>query len=241
MSEKQWNFALPEDNNIFKAMSDILYTYLYSISKHNPYKKNGVYMENYNYIFLDKRPNGEPRYSHKDTMERLGMAKTTYYRRFNKLLELGLIEKIERRGRKLLIIPFVESKRILDVKTCNFLASLHKDLNFVPDDIIKVLCLLKIYYYSNDKNFTINMLKANLGYSTDNSQKDNYVLNLLTILRGFSLIEFSGRTIERGAVIQNIFTVEYVNDKFNERMDWYDAAAMDNFNENVLDRLVPLK
>ena len=169
MSEKQWNFALPEDNNIFKAMSDILYTYLYSISKHNPYKKNGVYMENYNYIFLDKRPNGEPRYSHKDTMERLGMAKTTYYRRFNKLLELGLIEKIERRGRKLLIIPFVESKRILDVKTCNFLASLHKDLNFVPDDIIKVLCLLKIYYYSNDKNFTINMLKANLGYSTDNS------------------------------------------------------------------------
>lgn len=77
-ASKQWDFALPENDETFKAMSDILYTYLYSISKHNPKKKNGVYLEKYNYIYVDGR-NGS--LTHKDIYTELNMSRATYYSR----------------------------------------------------------------------------------------------------------------------------------------------------------------
>ena len=104
-----WNFALPEEDDVFKAMSDILYTYLYSISKHNPKRVAGQYIENYNYIYLDKGPNGEKKYSHKDTYTKLGLSKSTYYRKLNTLKDLGLIMETEHRGRKIFKIPFILS------------------------------------------------------------------------------------------------------------------------------------
>lgn len=58
---KDWNFALPDlqenlqNKEMFQAMSDTLYTYLYSIFKHNPRKNyDGIYVENWNYLYIDK-------------------------------------------------------------------------------------------------------------------------------------------------------------------------------------------
>lgn len=223
MSEKNWNFALPEDGEVFKAMNDVLYTYLYSISKHNPKKSYGGYKENYNYIYLDKGPNGEKKYSPKETYEKLKISRPTYYRRFNKLIELGLIEKGEYKGRKVLYIPFIESKKILDVRTCKFLTEYCENGGtFVPDDIIKVLCLLKIFLYSDDKTFTIRKLKANLGYSLENNQKDGYIFKLLDILRGLDLIEYEGYIKKEGDVERLILTILKVDDRYNSRLEWHE-------------------
>ena len=211
--------ALPEEDYIFKAMSDILYTYLYSISKHNPKKVCGQYIENYNYIYLDRGPEGEKKYSHKDTYTKLGLSKTTYYRRLNVLKDLDLVIETKRKGRKIFKIPFIESNRILHVKTCSYLSTAYKDLKFPPEDIIKTLCLLKIYYCSNDKTFTTRLIKANLGYSLTNTDKDDYVHLILGILRGLDLVDYRGEVAKDGEVEKVIYTLLKVDDSFNSQLE----------------------
>ena len=214
-----WNFALPEEDDVFKAMSDILYTYLYSISKHNPKRVAGQYIENYNYIYLDKGPNGEKKYSHKDTYTKLGLSKSTYYRKLNTLKDLGLIMETEHRGRKIFKIPFIESNRILNVKTCGYLSTAYKGLGFPPEDIIKTLCLLKIYYCSDDRTFTTRLIKANLGYSLTNTDKDDYVHLILGILKGLDLIDYTGHIVKDGEVEKGIYTLTKADDAFNQQLE----------------------
>lgn len=242
---KERNFALPEDDR-FKSMSDILYTYLYSISKHNPKKYGGAYVQQYNYIYLDKGPNGEPKYSHADTIRKLGISKATYYRKFDKLIDLQLIERTSYNGRPIIKIPFVESERILNVRTCQFLSTAYSKLAFPPEDIIKVLSLLKIYYYSEDKTFTTRVLKANLGYSLTNKDKDNYVRYMLDILRGLDLIDFEGKEVKKGASTSVIYTLTKVDDSFNNRLQWYEAEQQSidfdtELSEQELKKIFPIK
>lgn len=242
---KERNFALPEDDR-FKSMSDILYTYLYSISKHNPKKCGGTYIQQYNYIYLDKGPNGEPKYSHADAIRKLGISKATYYRKFDKLIDLQLIERTSYNGRPIIKIPFVESERILNVRTCQFLSTAYSKLAFPPEDIIKVLSLLKIYYYSEDKTFTTRVLKANLGYSLTNKDKDNYVRYMLDILRGLDLIDFEGKEVKKGASTSVIYTLTKVDDSFNNRLQWYEAEQQSidfdtELSEQELKKIFPIK
>lgn len=242
---KERNFALPEDDR-FKTMSDILYTYLYAISKHNPTKRNGSYIQQYNYIYLDKGPNGEPKYSHADTMRKLGISKATYYRKFDKLIDLHLIERTTYNGRPIIKLPFIDSERILNVRTCQFLSTAYSKLAFPPEDIIKVLSLLKIYFYSEDKTFTTRVLKANLGYSLTNKDKDSYVRYMLDILRGLDLIDFTGKEVKKGAAISIIYTLTKVDDSFNNRLQWYEAEqeCIDfdtELTEQELKKILPIK
>ena len=232
ITDKQWSvyFALPENDETFKAMSDILYTYLYSISKHNPKKKNGVYLEKYNYIYVDGR-NGS--FTHKDIYTELNMSRATYYRKLDTLEKLGLLYRTEYYGRKIIQIPFINSKKILNVDTCKFLSTISNNLGWVPDDVIKILCLLKIYYYSKDKTFTISLIKANLGYSTKNNDKNSYVYALLNILRGLDLIDFYGEVKEVGTVERVIYTITKADDSFNNRLQLY---TKDTNIEEIIDK-----
>lgn len=229
-ASKQWDFALPENDETFKAMSDILYTYLYSISKHNPKKKNGVYLEKYNYIYVDGR-NGS--LTHKDIYTELNMSRATYYRKLDTLEKLGLLYRTEYYGRKIIQIPFINSKKILNVDTCKFLSTISNNLGWIPDDVIKTLCLLKIYYYSKDKTFTISLIKANLGYSTKNNDKNSYVYALLNILRGLDLIDFYGEVKEVGTVERVIYTITKADDSFNNRLQLY---TKDTNIEEIIDK-----
>lgn len=227
-------------------MSDILYTYLYAISKHNPNRRNGQYLQQYNYIYLDKDPNGEPKYSHTNTMQKLGISKATYYRKFNKLIDLQLIERTTYHGRPIIKLPFIESERILNVRTCQFLSTAYNKLAFPPEDIIKVLSLLKIYYYSDDKTFTTRILKANLGYSLTNKDKDSYIRYILDILRGLDLIDFTGKEVKKGATISIVYILTKVDDRFNSRLQWYEAEQEQiNFDtelsEQELKKVLPIK
>lgn len=207
------NFALPEDAKIFKTMNDILYSYLYSISKYDLNE-----FENYNYIYLDKGPSGEKKYSHKDTYTKLGLSKSTYYRKLNILKDLGLIMETEHKGRRIFKIPFIESNRILNVKTCGYLSTAYKGLGFPPEDIIKTLCLLKEYYF-NSKSFTIYSIKANLGYSLTNTDKDDYVHLILGILKGLDLIDYTGHIVKDGEVEKVIYTLTKADDAFNQQLE----------------------
>lgn len=243
---KQRQFALPENDKTFSSMSDILYTYLYSISKHNPTKYNGQFIENYNYIYLDKGPNGEPKYSHTNTMKKLGISKATYYRKLNKLKSLGLIRETQYNGRPILKIPYIDSKRILNVKTCQFLSTAYNKLGFPPEDIIKILSLLKIYFHSGDPTFTIRILKANLGYSLTNKDKDYYVRYMLDILRGIDLIDFEGEVVKKGTCEHVVYTLTNVNDEFNKRLEWYEVEEKNiDFNTEIsneeIQKIIPLK
>lgn len=212
-----------KEDDVFKAMSDILYTYLYSISKHNPKRVAGQpFKENYNYIYLDKGPNGEKKYSHKDTYTKLGLSKSTYYRKLNTLKDLGLIMETEHRGRRIFKIPFIESNRILNVKTCGYLSTAYKGLGFPPEDIIKTLCLLKIYYCSDDRTFTTRLIKANLGYSLTNTDKDDYVHLILGILKGLDLIDYTDKRpySKRWREVEKvIYTLTKADDTFNQQLE----------------------
>ena len=208
------NFTLPENKEVFKIMDDVLYTYLYSVSKYNSNE-----FENYNYIYLDKGPNGEKKYSHKDTYTKLGLSKSTYYRKLNILKDLGLIMETEHRGRRIFKIPFIESNRILNVKTCGYLSTAYKGLGFPPEDIIKTLCLLKIYYCSDDRTFTTRLIKANLGYSLTNTDKDDYVHLILGILKGLDLIDYTGHIVKDGEVEKVIYTLTKADDAFNQQLE----------------------
>lgn len=224
-----WNFALPEDKEKFVAMSDILYTHLFSISKHNPKPvyndETGEYTEErYNYIYLDKNPKtGKKDYRAEDTWKALGMTKSTYYNKYNKLKELHLIQEDTYYGRKILKIPFIRSNKLVDVRTCKFLTEYYNNVTrdecpVVPNDIIKLLAILKIIYFSKNKTFTIGRLKGNLGYS-DHKEKDDHVLFLLNLLRSFKLIDFEGQIIERegaGDIVK--FDLLWVNDNYNDNM-----------------------
>ena len=136
----------------FQAMSDTLYTYLYSISKHNPAKyEDGTFQENWNYIYLDKNEEkGYPRYNATNTYKKLGISKSTYYRRMEILKKYKLIsEEKDSKGRRFLKIPFIRSRMILPVKTCSFFTDCKNRKNNA-DDIIKLMAILKIYYYGED-------------------------------------------------------------------------------------------
>lgn len=220
------NYALPDDEEVFKAMSDVLYTYLQSISKHNPYKVGGKFVEDYNYIYLDKGPNGEPRYNHSEAMRKLGLKSSTYYRKLEQLKrhELVIEEKLSN-GRRIFKLPYIESKRILNLKTCAFISTCYSKLSFPPEDIIKILCLLKIYYYSDDKTFTTRILKANLGYSLTNTDKDCYVRYSLDILRSLDLIDFNPIIHKQGNVTQVTYVLTKFDDSYNPRIQAYAADS----------------
>lgn len=209
--KKERIFYLPENDEDFKTMSDILYTYFYFISKYN--HKNGM-----RYIYIDGKKES---YTHKDIYTELNMSRATYYRKLDTLEKLGLLYRTEYYGRKIIQIPFINSKKILNVDTCKFLSTISNNLGWIPDDVIKTLCLLKIYYYSKDKTFTISLIKANLGYSTKNNDKNSYVYALLNILRGLDLIDFYGEVKEVGTVERVIYTITKADDSFNNRLQLY--------------------
>lgn len=234
--EKKWEFALPEDPETFKAMSDILYTYLYSISKHNPLRRGGKFVEEYNYIYLDKGPNGESKYNATETYKKLGLSKATYYRKFEQLKKLGLIRLSTYHGRKTLEIPFVYSNRIINVKTCEFLSRSYNKLGFVPEDIIKILAILKVWYFSPDRTFTVRQLKMNLGMSLNTDKKDEYVKYMLIVLRGLDLIEYDTEEIKKGASIWIKYTLTKFDDKYNSKMEAYDfEEKLINFDGKLSD------
>ena len=221
--KKERIFYLPENDEDFKAMSDILYTYFYFISKYN--HKNGM-----RYIYIDGKKES---YTHKDIYTELNIPKTTYFRKLNTLEKLGLLYRTEYYGRKIIQIPFINSKKILNVDTCKFLSTISNNLGWIPDDVIKTLCLLKIYYYSKDKTFTISLIKANLGYSTKNNDKNSYVYALLNILRGLDLIDFYGEVKEVGTVERVIYTITKADDSFNNRLQLY---TKDTNIEEIIDK-----
>lgn len=245
---KDWNFALPNGDR-FKAMSDILYTYLVSISKHNPKRhfNEDTYKiedeENYNYIYLDKNPKtGKKDYDAKAIQEKLCMPKTTYYRKYNKLKDLRLIRETYYYDRKILKIPYIKSDRIVDVRTCKFLSEYYgmvgKEVcKVLPEDIIKILAILKIIYYSNDPTFTIRTLKLNLGYSTTNSDKDNYIIYLLDILKSLDLIDYKARVIERDNSFDIIkFDLLLVDDRYNNNLKIHKYIKDGKLKENEIDK-----
>ncbi len=222
--------ALPQDNERLKYMSDLLYTKLVAMSKHNPKKDEiGEYKEYYNYIYMDANPKtGEKGFSHQEMWESLGMSRATYYRKFKKLQELKLIKIVHYYNRRVLLIPFINASELLDLRTCEFLTRVYRKLGLIPDDIIKVLCLAKIQF-KKDKLLTVNQLKKDLGYSTSNKNKNEYVRFLLDILRSLDLIDFKINVVQRGDKIAHYFYLKKVDDTYNERLKSYDK--MDNAQE----------
>lgn len=228
MKKNNWNFALPEDKEKFIAMSDILYIYLLSISEHNPKPiyddEAGEYIEgHYSYIYLDKNPKtGKKDYRAEDIWKALGMKKSTYYRRYNELKKLRLIQEDTYYGRKILKIPFLKSNKIVDIRTCKFLTEYYSNTTkdecpVVPNDIIKLLAILKVIYYSSNPTFTIRKLKLNLGYNTTHSDKNEDTLFLLNLLQSFKLVDFKKQIIEReraGDITK--FELLWVNDNYDD-------------------------
>lgn len=228
MSKTSWDFALPDphkndyEKERFSAMSDILYTYLYSISKHNPLKyTDGTYAENWNYIYLDKYKD-YPRYNASAVYRKLNMSKSTYYRRMETLKKYNLVyESKDDQGRRILKIPFIQSKMILPVKTCEFFTRGEKR-SYSPDDIIKLMAIIKIYYYGQDKYFTMRQLRTQMGYSITHNDKDAYLRELLTILRGFNIVKWNCSEIS----LQNNRTeiryeITHFDDSYNSIMEGF--------------------
>ena len=110
---KVWNIALPDpegskgEQEIFRMMSDTLYTYLISISKHNPGRySDGTPVENWNYIYLDGDKD-HPRYNAAEVQRILKISKSTYYRKMQILKKCNLIiEGKDKKGRRILMLPF---------------------------------------------------------------------------------------------------------------------------------------
>lgn len=235
---KEWNFALPDpkkndyEKERFQAMSDILYTYLYSISKHNPQRyPDGTFIEDYNYIYLDKNEEkGYPRYVASKVYNELKISKSTYYRRMEILKKYQLVyEDKDEKGRRFLRIPFIQSRMILPVKTCQFFTNAqYRDSS--PDDIIKLIAILKIFYYGENKYFTMRQLKQQMGYSVTNNDKVETLKNLLIILRGFNIITWTCEEIPlKNNRVEIRYHITSFNDEYNDIMDGYAKDA--NYNE----------
>ena len=225
-----WNFALPDpcqndyEKERFQAMSDILYTYLYSISKHNPQRyADGTFVENWNYIYLDKNEEkGYPRYNATQVYKSLNISKSTYYRRMEILKKYNLVyEDKDSKGRRIFKIPFIRSTMILPVKTCKFFTE-SKSRAFVPDDIIKLMAILKIYYYSENKYFTMRQLRLQMGYAVNHNNKDTYLNDLLIILRGFNILDWKCEEVPlQNNRIEVRYFITSFNDEYNMIMDGY--------------------
>lgn len=205
-------------------MSDTLYTYLYSISKHNPTRyEDGTFVENWNYIYLDKNEEkGYPRYSATNTYKKLGISKSTYYRRMEILKKYHLIsEEKDAKGRRYLKIPFIHSKMILPVKTCSFFTDCKNRKNNA-DDIIKLMAILKIYYYNENKYFTMRQLRIQMGYSVSHIEKDDYLRELLTILSGFNIVKWEVNPVKlSNDRIEVRYNIIHFSDEYNPIMEGF--------------------
>lgn len=250
----KWNFALPdpEKNNNerekFEAMSDTLYTYLYSISKHNPQRyTDGTFVENWNYLYLDKNIEKDvPRYNATNTQKILGISKSTYYRRLEILKKYKLIiEETDSAGRRYYKIPFIQSKMILPVKTCAFFTNC-KERKQTADDIIKLMAILKIYYYSEDKYFTMRKLRMQMGYSETHTDKDEYLRNLLITLRGFGIIKWETEEKNLPSRKKEIrYYITKFDDEYNDIMDGFakdaEFAEVQKMTEEERKKLFPIE
>lgn len=232
--KKEWEFALPDpeknkyEKERFTAMSDTLYTYLYSISKHNPARyPDGILIEPWNYLYIDKdKDNKYPRYNASQTQRILGISKSTYYRRLQTLIKYDLIkEEKDSNGRRYYKIPFIQSKMILPVKTCAFFTNCqHRKNN--ADDIIKLMAILKIYYYSENKYFTKRQLRLQMGYSATHTDKDEYINELLITLRGFGIIDwiFEEKNLPNNKK-EIRYIIKFFDDKYNDIMEGFSKDA----------------
>lgn len=221
LPDRSGDSADEDQDEVFKEMNDRLYCYLVFISKHNPDKIDGEYVEKFSYIYLDKDSNGKYSYDPKETMRRLGMSSATYYRKLKKLKELGLVyEARSQFGRKILKIDFISSKRILNMETCVLLSQIkNEDKKQNNDDILKILSILKILN-AGKKRFTLRTLRTNLGYAdgTNYENKNWHIRYLLGILTWLELI-----SVEVDQIIDNqsnpsvYYKINWVNDKPNKK------------------------
>lgn len=240
---KDWNFALPDpqenlqSKEMFQAMSDTLYTYLYSISKHNPQKNyDGTYVENWNYLYIDKNEEkGYKRYNASEVMRKLGIARATYYRRMETLKKYKLIKECkDAKGRRYFKIPFIKSSMILPVKTCAFFTG-GEHRGFVPEDIIKLMAIIKILFYSDYKYFTMRFLRLEMGYSANHIDKNAYLRELLIILRGFGIVGWECQEIQ---LANNRKEIRYYITNFDDSYN----VIMQNFKKdeeycNIIDEM----
>ncbi len=234
MAKKEREFALPDsekndyEKECFQAMSDTLYTYLYYISKHRPDRyPDGTFVENWNYIYIDaNKEKGYPRYNAAEVQRELKISKTTYYKRLAILKKYRLIEEAkDEKGRRIFKIPFIQSKMILPVKTCQFFTQA-AERKQCPEDIIKLTAVLKIYYYSRDQYFTMRQLRLQMGYASNHNNKDKDLRTLLIILRGFGIIDWEYEEIQLSNNRTEIrYYITKFDDSYNTIMDGYSKDA----------------
>ncbi len=240
MSKKDnlnFNLGLPADKKCFQKMNDILYTYLYSISKHNPAKdESGNFIEQYRYIYKDKDPKtGKQMFCATEIMKELGMKRTTFYRKYNQLISLGLIEEAYYGRRKVILIPFLPTDKILNMKTCKYLSTLYSNsnLNFSPTDIIKILAVLKIKFYDKNKTFTLAWLKQRIGYSIHYYDKDLYFRFLLDILNGLGIIDFYINIDKQENKTIWYYNLTNFDDSFNAKIKQYEYIDRENIKTSL--------
>lgn len=114
---------------------------------------------------------------------------------------------------------------ILPVKTCAFFAE-GEHRGFVPEDIIKLMAIIKILSYSEYKYFTMRFLRLEMGYSANHIDKNAYLRELLIILRGFGVVEWECQEVQ---LANNRKEIRYFITNFDDSYN----KIMQNFKKDV--------
>jgi DNA-binding transcriptional ArsR family regulator len=198
-TKEESNRQVPKSQDYLanKQYHDILYGYLQFISD----------------VWNTNDPSVKRRIIHKKDInfsklgEHFGLSRQTVSTKFKNLMDMGLIEQVDKDTYELTRLSQIDGF-LIPYKTLKVLC------DTLNEKSISVYTYLYNRYYANGKEpfkFTLAQVKANVGISDKTRSNDDIVTNILFILQKLGLLKYSLTALEQSDNFQNIKTIYQID------------------------------
>ncbi len=198
-TKEESNRQVPKSQDYLanKQYHDILYGYLQFISD----------------VWNTNDPSVKRRIIHKKDInfsklgEHFGLSRQTVSTKFKNLIDMGLIEQVDKDTYELTRLSQIDGF-LIPYKTLKVLC------DTLNEKSISVYTYLYNRYYANGKEpfkFTLAQVKANVGMSDKTRSNDDIVTNILFILQKLGLLKYSLTALEQSDNFQNIKTIYQID------------------------------
>ncbi len=198
-TKEESNRQVPKSQDYLanKQYHDILYGYLQFISD----------------VWNTNDPSVKRRIIHKKDInfsklgEHFGLSRQTVSTKFKSLIDMGLIEQVDKDTYELTRLSQIDGF-LIPYKTLKVLC------DTLNEKSISVYTYLYNRYYANGKEpfkFTLAQVKANVGLSDKTRSNDDIVTNILFVLQKLGLLKYSLTALEQSDNFQNIKTIYQID------------------------------
>lgn len=198
-TKEESNRQVPKSQDYLanKQYHDILYGYLQFISD----------------VWNTNDPSVKRRIIHKKDInfsklgEHFGLSRQTVSTKFKNLIDMGLIEQLDKDTYELTRLSQIDGF-LIPYKTLKVLC------DTLNEKSISVYTYLYNRYYANGKEpfkFTLAQVKANVGLSDKTRSNDDIVTNILFVLQKLGLLKYSLTALEQSDNFQNIKTIYQID------------------------------